>query len=71
MRFDLLLRQLNRQTEVIPALNAIKPLKIFLSAHDSGGHSLARMQQELKPDTEILEAGKTYRFGQIGPETAH
>ena len=58
-------------TGTITALNGINPQKVFLSAHDSCDHSLARMQQELDAEIEVLEAGKTYRFGEIGQETAH
>jgi len=58
-------------TGTITALNGIRPQKVFLSAHDSCDHSLARMQQELDADTEVLKAGKTYRFGGIGPERVH
>jgi 7,8-dihydropterin-6-yl-methyl-4-(beta-D-ribofuranosyl)aminobenzene 5'-phosphate synthase len=58
-------------TGTIAALNEIKPDKVFLSAHDSCDHSLARMQAELTAQTEVFEAGKTYYFGEIGAKTVH
>ena len=35
------------------------------------GHPLARMQQELDAEAEVFKAGRTYRFGEMGPQTAH
>jgi 7,8-dihydropterin-6-yl-methyl-4-(beta-D-ribofuranosyl)aminobenzene 5'-phosphate synthase len=55
----------------ITALNSLKPQKVFLSAHDSCDHSLARMQQELDAETEVFKAGQTYRFGEMGPQPVH
>jgi len=49
-------------SDTIAALNLVKPDKVFLSAHDSCDHSLARMQQELDAETDVFQAGKTYRF---------
>jgi 7,8-dihydropterin-6-yl-methyl-4-(beta-D-ribofuranosyl)aminobenzene 5'-phosphate synthase len=55
----------------ITALNSLKPQKVFLSAHDSCDHSLARLQQELDAETEVFKAGQTYRFGEMGPQPVH
>ena len=49
-------------TATITALNAVKPQKVFLSAHDSCDHSLARMQQELDADVAVFKAGRRYRL---------
>ena len=49
-------------SNTIVTLNEIKPKKVFLSGHDSCDHSLARMKQELKAETEVLNAGVTYRL---------
>ena len=46
----------------IKSLNKFSPGKVFLSGHDSCDHSLTRMKHELKAETEVLKAGKTYRF---------
>lgn len=46
----------------INALNKFNPDKVFLSGHDSCDHSLERMKNELNAKTEVLKAGKTYRF---------
>ena len=49
-------------SSTITAINKFNPSKVFLSSHDSCDHSLTRMKQELKAETEVLKAGKTYRF---------
>ena len=49
-------------SSTITALNKFNPCKVFLSGHDSCDHSLTRMKHELKAETEVLRAGKTYRF---------
>jgi len=47
---------------VITALNNAGPRRVLLSAHDTCDHSLDRMMAELSAETEVLEAGATYRF---------
>jgi len=49
-------------SNTISVLNEFDPSRVFLSAHDTCDHSLVRMQQELNAKTEVLKAGKTYRF---------
>jgi 7,8-dihydropterin-6-yl-methyl-4-(beta-D-ribofuranosyl)aminobenzene 5'-phosphate synthase len=46
----------------IAAINAAGPQRMALSGHDSGDYALARMQTELKAETEVLKAGASYRF---------
>jgi 7,8-dihydropterin-6-yl-methyl-4-(beta-D-ribofuranosyl)aminobenzene 5'-phosphate synthase len=46
----------------IAAINAAGPRRVLLSAHDTGDHALARMEAELAAETEVLEAGGTYRL---------
>lgn len=46
----------------IAAVNQTSPTKVFLSGHDSCDHSIARMLQELKAETTVLNAGGTYRI---------
>lgn len=46
----------------ISAINSTAPKKVFLSGHDICDHALGRMERELEADTEVLTAGKTYRF---------
>lgn len=48
--------------KTIVNLNQIKPEKFLPSAHDTCDHALYRFDQELDARTEILRAGKTYRF---------
>jgi hypothetical protein len=38
------------------------PKKVYLSPHGTCDHARARMQQELKAETQVLKAGATYRF---------
>ena len=49
-------------SQTIDFINQAGAKKVFLSGHDSCDHSLARMQRELKAETDILKAGATYRF---------
>lgn len=50
-------------SEMIATLNAAgSPQKVYLSGHDSCDHALQRLQRELKADSEVLEAGATYRL---------
>jgi len=49
-------------TRTIAEMNTVNPTRVFLSGHDSCDHSLTRMKQELNADTEVLKAGRTYRF---------
>lgn len=49
-------------TETIEKINAFNPTRVFLSAHDSCDNSLNRMKRELNANTEVLQAGMTYRF---------
>jgi 7,8-dihydropterin-6-yl-methyl-4-(beta-D-ribofuranosyl)aminobenzene 5'-phosphate synthase len=46
----------------ISALNKAGPRRVLLSAHDTCDHALDRMMAELSAETEVLEAGATYRF---------
>ncbi len=49
-------------SSTIAAINQFNPRKVFLSGHDSCDHSLTRMNQELKAETEVLTAGVTYHL---------
>jgi 7,8-dihydropterin-6-yl-methyl-4-(beta-D-ribofuranosyl)aminobenzene 5'-phosphate synthase len=49
-------------TRAIATINAFGPRRVFLSAHDSGDHALARMGEELDAEVEVLRAGASYRF---------
>ncbi|WP_133513327.1 MBL fold metallo-hydrolase [Candidatus Thiosymbion oneisti] len=49
-------------SRTILALDECDPHRVLPSAHDSCDHSLTRMERELKAETQILEAGETYRF---------
>jgi len=49
-------------TRTIHALDELDPRRVLPSAHDSCDHSLTRMERELKAETQVLEAGETYRF---------
>ncbi len=46
----------------IAGLNRTGARRIFLSAHDSCDHTLARMQRELGAETLVLKAGSTCRI---------
>jgi len=49
-------------SRAIAAINSASPKRVYLSGHDTCDHSLDRMKKELKAETEVLEAGATYRF---------
>jgi 7,8-dihydropterin-6-yl-methyl-4-(beta-D-ribofuranosyl)aminobenzene 5'-phosphate synthase len=49
-------------SNTITALKEFNPSKVFLSSHDSCDHFITRMKHELNAETEVLKAGKTYRF---------
>ena len=49
-------------SRAIAAINERRPARVLLSAHDTCDHSLDRFRQELHAETEVLSAGKTYRF---------
>jgi 7,8-dihydropterin-6-yl-methyl-4-(beta-D-ribofuranosyl)aminobenzene 5'-phosphate synthase len=49
-------------SRAITAINSASPKRVYLSGHDTCDHSLDRMKKELKAETEVLEAGATYRF---------
>ncbi len=46
----------------ISALNRTAPEQVLLSAHDTCGHALGRMENELAADTCIVTAGRAYRI---------
>jgi 7,8-dihydropterin-6-yl-methyl-4-(beta-D-ribofuranosyl)aminobenzene 5'-phosphate synthase len=46
----------------ITTINAAGPKKVYLSGHDTCDYALARMKQKLKAETEVLQAGETYRI---------
>jgi len=49
-------------SRAIAAINRASPKRVYLSGHDTCDHSLDRMKKELKAETEVLEAGETYRL---------
>jgi 7,8-dihydropterin-6-yl-methyl-4-(beta-D-ribofuranosyl)aminobenzene 5'-phosphate synthase len=49
-------------SDTIAFLNNSPPKKIYLSAHDSCDYAIDRMKNEIAATTEILNAGKTYKF---------
>jgi 7,8-dihydropterin-6-yl-methyl-4-(beta-D-ribofuranosyl)aminobenzene 5'-phosphate synthase len=49
-------------SRTIAAINSARPKRVYLSGHDTCDHALDRMMRELNADTEVLEAGATYRF---------
>jgi 7,8-dihydropterin-6-yl-methyl-4-(beta-D-ribofuranosyl)aminobenzene 5'-phosphate synthase len=49
-------------SETIAAINDAGPEKVYLSGHDTCDQALNRMRAELDAETEVLEAGATYRF---------
>jgi 7,8-dihydropterin-6-yl-methyl-4-(beta-D-ribofuranosyl)aminobenzene 5'-phosphate synthase len=49
-------------SRTIEAINRAAPKMVYLSAHDTCDHALARMSQELQAETQVLKAGATYRF---------
>jgi 7,8-dihydropterin-6-yl-methyl-4-(beta-D-ribofuranosyl)aminobenzene 5'-phosphate synthase len=46
----------------LDALNAARPAKVFISAHDSCDYALARFEMELDTELAVLSAGATYRL---------
>ncbi len=46
----------------IDEINKTGPEKVFLSAHDICDYSISRMKDKLSADTNVLEAGSTYRL---------
>ena len=46
----------------IASLNASRPAKVLLSAHDTCDHALERFANELKAETTVLRAGAAYRL---------
>jgi len=46
----------------VAAINRAAPRRVCLSAHDTCEHALDRLANELDAQTEVLEAGATYRF---------
>jgi 7,8-dihydropterin-6-yl-methyl-4-(beta-D-ribofuranosyl)aminobenzene 5'-phosphate synthase len=49
-------------SRTISAINDAAPRKVYLSAHDTCDHALDRMERELTAETEVLEAGASYRL---------
>jgi 7,8-dihydropterin-6-yl-methyl-4-(beta-D-ribofuranosyl)aminobenzene 5'-phosphate synthase len=49
-------------SQTIAAINDAGPRKVYLSGHDTCDHALGRMKAELTAETEVLEAGATYRL---------
>lgn len=49
-------------SRTIAAINAAGPQQVYLSAHDTCDHALGRLLAELHAETQVLEAGATYRL---------
>ncbi len=49
-------------SRTIAAINGADPKRVYLSGHDTCDHALDRMTRELNAETDVLEAGATYRF---------
>lgn len=49
-------------SRTIEQINAARPAKVALSAHDTCDHALGRLAAELHCETEVLQAGETYSF---------
>jgi len=49
-------------SRTIASINNAGPERVYLSGHDTCDHALGRMMREINADTEVLEAGATYRF---------
>ncbi len=47
-------------TRTIQTINAAKPARVYLSAHDTCDHALDRMEKELDSETAVLKAGASY-----------
>jgi 7,8-dihydropterin-6-yl-methyl-4-(beta-D-ribofuranosyl)aminobenzene 5'-phosphate synthase len=52
----------NDLTKTIGTLNDIAPKRLFLSAHDTCDHALARLKKEVTADVEVFRAGATYNL---------
>jgi 7,8-dihydropterin-6-yl-methyl-4-(beta-D-ribofuranosyl)aminobenzene 5'-phosphate synthase len=57
----------NRTTDqdlssTIATINEAAPEKVYLSAHDTCDHALARLGNELTADTHVLSTGATYEL---------
>lgn len=46
----------------VAAINEAAPQRVLLSAHDTDDYALERFAAELRAETTVLEAGRTYRF---------
>jgi 7,8-dihydropterin-6-yl-methyl-4-(beta-D-ribofuranosyl)aminobenzene 5'-phosphate synthase len=49
-------------SQTIAAINRSGVRRVYLSGHDTCDHALNRMTKELNAETEVLQAGVTYRF---------
>jgi 7,8-dihydropterin-6-yl-methyl-4-(beta-D-ribofuranosyl)aminobenzene 5'-phosphate synthase len=49
-------------TRTIATINEAVPKRVYLSAHDTCDHALARMKAEIGAEVEVLKAGATYRL---------
>jgi 7,8-dihydropterin-6-yl-methyl-4-(beta-D-ribofuranosyl)aminobenzene 5'-phosphate synthase len=49
-------------SRTIAHINEAAPKRVLLSAHDTCDHALDRLAGELDAETEVLEAGQTYRL---------
>jgi 7,8-dihydropterin-6-yl-methyl-4-(beta-D-ribofuranosyl)aminobenzene 5'-phosphate synthase len=49
-------------SHTIAAINAAGPQRVYLSGHDTCDHALGRLLAELQAETQVLEAGATYRL---------
>jgi len=49
-------------SRTIAAINDAGPKKVYLSGHDTCDYALDRMKKELRSETEVLNAGATYRL---------
>jgi 7,8-dihydropterin-6-yl-methyl-4-(beta-D-ribofuranosyl)aminobenzene 5'-phosphate synthase len=49
-------------TRTINHINETDAKRVLLSAHDTCDHALDRLRRELKAESEVLEAGATYRL---------
>lgn len=49
-------------SRTITTINRSGTKRVYLSGHDTCDHALDRMMKELNAETEVLQAGETYRF---------
>jgi len=49
-------------SRTIATINDAGPKKVYLSGHDTCDYALDRMKKELRSETEVLNAGATYRL---------